>query len=139
MPPITRWLVRGALVCLVAALALGTLVATVPVAEMPPVVGALGPTWVHLLVVGWLTQLAFGVALWMFPRATPEVARWSSPASVVAAVSLWIGLALRVLGEPGVALAPGSAWGWVLVASAVLQTVAAVAFVAAIWPRVRGR
>jgi hypothetical protein len=34
-----------------------------------PALGALlWPTYLHLLVLGWLTQLIFGVAFWMFPR-----------------------------------------------------------------------
>ena len=30
-------------------------------------------TYLHLLVVGWITQIIFGVAFWLFPRIWPRV------------------------------------------------------------------
>ena len=46
---------------------------------------------------------------------------------------------LRVVAEPATAVAPGSGWGWVLVASALMQWLAAVFFVVNSWPRVKER
>lgn len=36
-------------------------------------VAALSVTYVHLFVVGWLTPLIFGVALWLFPKMSESM------------------------------------------------------------------
>jgi heme/copper-type cytochrome/quinol oxidase subunit 1 len=97
----------------------------------------LWPTYVHLLVLGWVTQLIFGVAYWMFPRR-PSVASDAGDRLGWATYGLFnIGLLLRVIGEgsraAGIELEP------LLVAAAMFQLGAGWAFVALIWPRVRGR
>ena len=76
MPPLTRWLVKAALLYLVAALALGVAV-QIPAVARQPAVAVLWPTYLHVLVVGWLTQLIFGVAYWLFPRYSAEQPRGS--------------------------------------------------------------
>jgi heme/copper-type cytochrome/quinol oxidase subunit 1 len=137
VPPLTRWFLRSAILCLVCALALG--VATAALLRAP-IGSAFAPFALHLLVVGWATQMIFGVAYWMFPRPLPErsfghpVLGWTGFAGLNA------GLLLRGVFEPWVALhgpAPGT--GTALTASAVLQLVAVVAMVVLLWRRVAGR
>jgi hypothetical protein len=125
MPPLTRWFVKLSLVYFVAALAGGVWQA------------AGGPLWltpitIHLLVVGWVTGMIFGVAYWMFPKFSSEQPRGASGLAVASFVLLNLGLLLRVAAEP-------LAVGWLLVTSAVLQWLGAVAFVVNTWPRVKGR
>jgi hypothetical protein len=48
-------------------------------------------------------------------------------------------LLLRAIGEPWVTLQPGTAIGWLLAASAILQMLAGWAFVANTWARVKER
>jgi hypothetical protein len=76
MPRVSQWFIRTAMMYLVVALALGAIMQT-PFAARLPLFRALGPTYVHLPVVGWLTQLIFGVAYWMFPRYSAEQPRGS--------------------------------------------------------------
>jgi hypothetical protein len=121
---------------LVAALALG-IVAQTPAASRVPLLRAIWPTYIHLLVVGWLTQLIFGVAYWMFPRYSPEQPRGSERLGWAAFVLLNTGLVLRALAEPWHSMT-GRA-GTALVASAALQLLAGLAFVVNTWPRVRER
>lgn len=97
-------------------------------------VALLRPAWIHLITVGWLTQLIFGVALWLFPRPDGHADPDGS--------ELWIcygalnaGLLLRVAGEAGPAL--GLAVGLLPIA-ATLQLVAVLIFVFHAWPRVKG-
>lgn len=136
MPPLTRWFIKAALVYFVAALVLGILVQMGP-ARTLPVLQVAWPTYVHILVVGWLTQLIFGVAYWLFPRYSAEQPRGSDRLGWASFVLLNVGLALRVIGEPMVAL--GHDAGALLVASAVAQLLAGLAFVANTWPRIRER
>ena len=136
MPTLTRWLVKAALVWLVLALVLGVAM-QLPVAAQAPLLRAAWPTYLHMLTVGWLTQLIVGVALWLFPRHSAARPRGSERLGWLTFVLLNLGLLLRVLGEPGRAL--GYETHLLLSISAVVQLVAVWAFVLNVWPRVRER
>ncbi len=139
MPPLTRALVRAALVWLVLGFALAFLLA------LGPIVGGLGaasvlqPAALHALTTGFLAQMIFGVALWLFPRARTPAGRARAAAGWLLLLSLNGGLGLRLVAEPLIALSGTSTWGPVLIASAGLQWIASVTFVALAWPRVRAR
>lgn len=136
MPTLTRWFLRAAIVNLVAGLALGLVLAL-------PMGADLSPGWrmvyVHLLVMGWATQMIFGVAYWMFPRRVPldltafDTIGWTCFATMNA------GLLLRAIAEPILAVraSPPAAAGLLL--AALLQFVSVVAFVFQAWPRVSAR
>lgn len=131
MPTLSRWLVRTALIALLAGLGLGLAAS----ASGRPAL--LMPTVIHLLVVGWLTQMIFGVGLWLFPKSSVERPRGHLWLGWICYGSLNAGLLLRVVAEPPAAA--GHALPGLLPASAILQLVAALAFVANAWPRLRAR
>ena len=135
MPPLTRWFLKTALVYLILALCTGILLAlpnTVPIAGLFPV-------YFHLLTFGWLTQLIFGIALWMFPKYAPAKPRGPEWLGWSTFVSLNMGLILRMVFEPIHAQAASSVSSWMLVIAASLQWFSGVAFVANTWKRVRER
>jgi hypothetical protein len=138
MPTVTRTYLRTSLVFLAAGLSLGLLRA-VPSESLTLALSGSTAVYYHLLVVGWLTQLVFGVAQWMFPRAR----RGRHPRSDSLAWSTYgllnAGLVIRALAEPSVTTGDGGPWGAVLALSALLQWLAVVLFIIDIWPRVRGR
>lgn len=139
MPTLTRWFIKSSMVYLIAALLLGFILALHGLRPLASFVGLLQPGYVHLFVVGWVTQMIFGVLYWMFPiitRAQPRGRPWLGWATYVL---LNVGLLLRVVGEPLVGAAPQSGGGWLLVASAVLQWFAGLFFVINSWPRVKER
>lgn len=138
MPTLTRWYLKTAMVCLVAALLVGLLLSGRTIWSLPAVVAGFGPIYFHLLMVGWVTQLIFGVGYWLFPRYSKALPRGHAWLGWVTYLSLNAGLLLRVLGEPLNALRPGEIWGWLLLFSAFLQWLAALAFVANSWPRIHG-
>ncbi len=130
MPQLSRWLARTALLYLLAALLLG--VAIPAGGGHSPYLSAAWPVYIHLLVVGWATQLIAAVAFWMFPRADPK-----APANDVPGWTMYgllnAGLLLRAATEPVVerhALLP---------VAALLQLAAVLIFAATLWPRIRGR
>jgi hypothetical protein len=103
-----------------------------------PSLGALlWPTYVHLFVLGWLTQLIFGVAFWMFPRRSAKEPHGSEPLGWISYGLLNAGLVLRALGEPAFAL--GARTSGILVVAALLQLGAGWVFVFNTWPRVKER
>jgi hypothetical protein len=136
MPTLTRWLVKAALAWLVAALMLGVAM-QLPAAAQAPLLRVAWPTYLHMLTVGWLTQLIVGVALWLFPRHSAARPRGSERLGWVTFVLLNLGLVLRAMGEPGRAL--GYDTYVLLAASAVAQLAAVGTFVLNVWPRVRER
>ena len=136
MPLLTRWFVKAAMVYLVAALLCGVAMQG-PLATRLPVLRAIWPTYLHLLVVGWLTQLIFGVAFWLFPKHSSALPRGSDRLGWTCFALLNFGLLLRVVAEPFQGL--GRPTGALLVISAVTQLLAGWAFVANTWPRVRER
>ena len=137
MPLLTRWFLRSAIVCLLIALALGALSAALPGAPAGP---AFAPFALHLLVVGWATQMIFGVAYWMFPRVLPGRSFGSPVLGWTAFAGLNAGLLLRAGFEPWAALRGSGPWtGVALAASALFQLAAVLGMVALLWRRVAER
>jgi hypothetical protein len=139
MPPLTRWLIRTALVCFVAGLLLGVAMQARAAREALPLLAAAWPGYVHLLTVGWVTQLIMGVAFWLFPRtdrsqpAPPAWLGWTGY------VLLNGGLLMRLAAEPAAMLDPATGLRGLLPLSALLQLAAACCFALLLWPRVRSR
>jgi hypothetical protein len=129
VPRLVRWLIRGALICLISALVLGAVRALWPGNAW--LAGA-WPVYLHLLVLGWLSQLVTGVAYWMFPRVERGAAPTDWRGWAVFAL-LNAGLLVRVITEPTMLRGP-----WLPLA-ALLQFLAMTIFAWSIWPRVRGR
>ena len=134
MPTLTRWFIKAALVSLVLGLAAG-------IWQQVPGANAVGmfPVYLHLLTFGWLTQLIFGIAIWMFPMYSKEQPRGPEWIGWSVFAALNVGLLLRVIFEPLQSFSPTVSGGWALVASAILQWLSGVGFAAAIWRRIRGK
>jgi hypothetical protein len=139
MPPLSRWYIKLALAYFVAALAVGALQVLQAPLRLPAVLAVTGPAYVHMLVVGWITQMIFGVAYWMFPRYAPPPAapRGNNALAVATLVLLNVGLLVRVVVEPVRAWRPEALPGWPLVVAALAQWLAAVGFAINTWPRVK--
>ena len=133
MPKLVRWYIRTALMYFVLALAAG-LLRTIPALNIP----AITPVYFHLLMVGWVTQLIFGVAYWMFPRYSKESPRGPEWLGYTIYGLINGGLLLRVIGEPMQASGITAA-GVLLAVSAVLQLIGGWLFVGVMWPRVKER
>ena len=138
MPLLTRCFLKTALVYFVASSCLGGYLlvavglrhATSPVWQ---------PVYWHMLLVGWLMQLIFGVAFWMFPPFAKGQPQRLPALAWFTYATLNGGLLLRVVVEPWHGVRPHTGLGWLLVLSAVLQVAAGWTFVITIWSRIRGR
>lgn len=139
MPRLTRWTIKTALLYLVLGLLAGALYWANAQWPFWDPLAALSPTYLHMLVVGWLTQLVFGVMYWMFPIISKGNMRGDSRLAWGVFVLLNAGLILRVICEPWRAIDPTDLNGLGLVLSAVLQTLAGYLFIVVCWPRVRER
>ena len=139
MPLLTRTFVKTSLLYLILALLASLLIAGRPALPGLPGLEALTPVSFHLFLVGWVTQLIFGVVYWMFPKLSMERPRGSERLAWATYLLLNAGLLLRVAGEPLNAAQPGAAAGWLLALSALLQWLAGLLFVINTWPRIKER
>lgn len=134
MPKEARWLIKTALGYLAFGLTLALVRAGQSAGLLPDLAANLWLPQLHLLTVGWLTQLIFGVAYWLFPsrRDSRDVSRsliWPAYGA------LNTGLLLRLAAEPSFLSGRVRAWG--LLVSAALQWGACLLLVIYFWPRVR--
>ena len=135
MPTLTRWFLKAAILYLLFALVAGIALAF-------PAAGTISgffPAYFHMLTFGWLTQLIFGVAFWMFPKysvAKPRGHEWLGWATFTL---LNTGLILRIIFEPLNAIAPSLMNSWALIASAILQWLSGFSFVLNTWVRIKER
>ncbi len=139
MPTLTRWFIKTALIYLVAALTVGIALGATGGGPVRVVLAHLRPVYFHLFMVGWVTQLIFGVGYWMFPKYSRERPRGNEAMAWAVYWLLNAGLILRVIAEPLFGLRGELLWGWALALSAGLQWLAGLGFVANAWPRLRGR
>jgi hypothetical protein len=126
MPAVTRWSIRTGLLLLAAAMVVG-MMQVVPGGPSLPY-----PSYLHLITVGWLSNLIFGVAHWMFPRASAAQPRGDERLAWAGWGLLNAGLACRLVGE-------SFPLQGVLVVSAVLQLLAVWIWAAHLWSRVKGK
>jgi hypothetical protein len=92
MPTLSRWFIKAGLVYIVLGLLMATLVIAQPVLSLPPQLMSFRPVYLHLLMVGWITQLIMGVAYWMFPKYSKESPRGSERLGWLIIILLNIGL-----------------------------------------------
>jgi hypothetical protein len=128
MPKLSAWLVRAALAHFAAWGAIGGLLLASKAVALPGWLWLLRPAHVDGLLVGFVVQLAFGVALWILPKAP---LRSGAPPAAMAGVLLNAGVGLVALGGvlPGLAALAG--------AGRIAEAAAVAAFAVHVWPRVR--
>jgi cbb3-type cytochrome oxidase subunit 1 len=139
MPVLTRWYIKSSLLFFGVGMLLGVILAIRIPLRLSDSIGAFSPVYFHMFMVGWVTQLIFGVVFWMFPKYSREKPRGSESLGWSAFWLLNIGLVLRVIAEPAQALNPAPTWGWLLAVSAVLQWLAGMVFVINTWGRIKER
>jgi magnesium-transporting ATPase (P-type) len=140
MPPIARTFVKAAFVYFVVAFVLGALMMLERWLNFSRWLRVVYLSQLHLLVVGWITQLAIGVAYWIFPRFRKEQTaepRGSDTVAWAVLITLNVGLVLRFLFEPFYLTGPQPWLATLLALSGVLQALAALGFAWLIWGRIR--
>ena len=103
MPTFTRWCIKTAFLYFTIAVLIFAVLLWSQVLTLPPVVAALRPVAYHLLMVGWASQLIFGIVFWMFPRLSKEQPRGNERAAWFVYAALNSGLLLRLLAHPDIA------------------------------------
>jgi len=100
-----------------------------PALDLPGGIFRLRPLHAEVLLIGWMVQLAFGVAYWILPRFRTGPARGSEWPAWVALLLLNTGVLAaglgRIFGPPGLPLAGRAA-----------EMLAALTFAIHLWSRV---
>ncbi len=131
MPRLAVWMVRVSLLCFGIGFTFGGLMLYNKGEPFDPSVWRLVPAHMELTLIGWMVQMAMGVAFWILPRRT-RTDRYGHTAPV------WIAFVLL----NGGALAVGFA-GWhgdlpdLALAGRLAELAAVLIFAASIWPRVK--
>ncbi|HSN76754.1 MAG TPA: hypothetical protein VL334_16905 [Anaerolineae bacterium] len=125
MPRLSVWFIRLSLLYLALGFSLGALMLANKGLAFAPWLWRLRPAHIELLLVGWIAQLAMGMAFWILPR-------FQSSRGDVRPV--WLALLLL---NGGLLLACLSLSSWTLVAARVAEMAAVAAFAWHAWPRVK--
>ncbi|GIV95957.1 MAG: hypothetical protein KatS3mg057_0614 [Herpetosiphonaceae bacterium] len=99
MPAISRYAIRAALVHLALGVTIGALLLANKALPFAPWIWSLLPAHIHMLLIGWTVQLAFGVAFWILPRLSAEGDRGSPVLSWLIVAGLNGGVTLAVLAD----------------------------------------
>ena len=136
MPPLVRRYLKTAIVFLATGLALGVwmLFAREFGLPMPPRARS---AHTHLLLVGFVMFMISGVALWMFPRAAKDDARYRPTLAEWAYWCLVIGTAGRAALELGAGAAAEAPIRLAIVAAGVAQAAGLLLFFVMMLPRIR--
>lgn len=130
MPRLSVWFVRCSLVYLLLGLTLGALMlANKGIPFAPRAWNLLGPH-IEFLLLGWMLQMAMGVAFWILPRLGSGSPRGKEiliySAFVLLNLGIWIG-ALRLYLEPS----------WLTVTGRILEASSVLLFVLGSWRRIK--
>jgi cbb3-type cytochrome oxidase subunit 1 len=131
MPNLSVWCIRIALLYLGVGFTLGTLLLSASGFGLPLTVPRLRPLHAEILSIGWMVQLAFGVAYWILPRLPGNRPRGREQLA-------WLSLTLLNAGVLAVGLGQVlNAPTGVLVRGRTAEALALLAFALHAWLRAR--
>jgi len=127
---VSVWYLRAALLHLGLGFTLGATMLAAPALQLPATVVRLQPLHAEVVLVGWMVQLAFGVAYWVLPRVRGDAARRGERL-------VWLSLLLLNLGVWAAGI--GKAFGALTlpIAGRAAEWLAVLAFALHAWPRAR--
>lgn len=136
MTPLVRLYVKTSFAFLLLGLILGGYITVEVNLRGRAVAWPLITAHVHLLLVGFVLMLVFGVATWMFPRPGRDGGRYRPGLAWLVYWLLTASTLVRVLGELAAAAA-GTRGSTLAALGGLGQLAAAIVFVANMWTRVR--
>lgn len=135
MPRLSLWLVRTALIWLGIGQTLGGLILANKGVPLLPWLWTLRSSHIHILLIGWTVQLAFGVAFWILPRLGGG-SRGNERLVALCYATLNLGVLLAALHDPLTSLVGLDALWPLPVLTGLCYVVAAAAFLIHAFPRV---
>lgn len=137
MPRLSQYMIRTALVWLALGYGVGGVLLLNKGLAIAPWLWTLRYTHVHLLLIGWMVQLACGVAFWILPRLDASGARGDERLVWLCYVALNSGVVLASLHDPlAAAIGESMVVRLMPTGAGVLYIVATGAFTAHAVPRI---
>lgn len=138
MPFLSRLMIRTALVYLALGFLFGALILWHKGVPIHPMLWALLPSHIQLVLLGWIVQLAMGVGVWILPRfvttpAPPGSEHFAWGAYVLLNVGLWLVIAGSLLPF----WLSGNWLRWLNPLGGLAELLAALAFLGHAWPRIK--
>ena len=130
MPRLSVWLVRRSFVHLLLGFTLGGLILANKGYPFEPRIWNLLPAHLEFLLLGWMVQLAMGVAFWILPRLRSNSPRGN-------ATWVWCALGLLNAGIVAVAIQPFAGADWFSLVGRILETTGVLLFVLTSWRRIK--
>ena len=130
MPRLSVYFIRASLVYLLLGFTFGGLMLANKGILISPMIWTLLPLHMEFAFVGWMIQLAMGVAFWILPRFNKGAPRGDERLS-------WIALLLINTGIFFVICDFFFDIGWLMFTARALETLALIAFVIGHWRRIR--
>jgi cbb3-type cytochrome oxidase subunit 1 len=98
MPRLSQWMVRAAFGYLLLGFTVGALLLAHKGLPLHPILWSWLPAHIEFLLLGWIVQLAMGVAFWILPRFWEKPSRPRENFALAAFVLLNLGIWLVVAG-----------------------------------------
>lgn len=137
MPTLSRCFLRGGFLCLAFGMLPGGLILLQKGTGWLPVAWVLLPAHTYLVLIGGISQLTLGVCYWIFPRFDGGASRGNTTLAWASYALLNAALALVIFHLPVQVLCGARAANLAFAGAGILQSLAALAFVLHIWPRIR--
>lgn len=133
MPPLSIWFIRTALLYLSLGVTFGALMLANKGVPFAPALWRLRSGHIEILLLGWVAQLAMGVAFWIAPRFWEPPVRGNESGAYAAFLLLNLGIWLVALSTLFGLPSP------LVLVGRLAEAGAGVAFGLHIWPRIVGR
>lgn len=130
MPRLSVYFVRASLLYLLLGFTIGGLMLANKGVMISPSLWTLLPLHIEFALVGWMIQLAMGVAFWILPRFRRGTPRGNEGWS-------WSALVLVNLGILSCVLDVVSEESWMLPAGRTMEALGLIAFVFGNWGRIK--
>ena len=130
MPRLSVWFVRCSLIYLFLGLTFGGLILANKGIPFAPWIWSLLPAHMEFLLLGWMAQLAMGVAFWILPRFRSSPSRGNVN-------YVWSALFFLNAGIVMVTMQPFIGVNWLSLTGRFLETFSILLFVLASWLRVK--
>ena len=133
MPRFSQWIIRTAFIYLLLGFTLGALLLAHKGIPLHPLLWSWLPAHIEFLLMGWIVQLAMGVAFWILPRYWKKPRRPKARYMQIAFLLLNLGIWLVVAGTTF------RAGRWILFAGRSVELGAIVFFALHAWNRIVSR
>jgi hypothetical protein len=130
MPRLSVYFIRASLIYLAVGFTFGGLLLANKGVLISPLIWMLLPIHIEFLFMGWLVQLALGVAFWILPRFTKGPPRGNE-------TMIWLALIFINAGILSITLSTVFNIAWFVLIGRMFEIVSILVFLLATWRRVR--